>query len=180
MLGWCLQPSICSQFAENVLLDGLYWEYWYDTVPTETMDNDRNILYENRLLGVPRLRQVGRCWIYIDVIMSTGDYPWKFQVMVDHWYISSQIIPNNNSRLLVRVWLCCRLWKIIMDGWPCTLSLYSFPQLRVKNDSCEIPDEFTNSIKQCYASYSQIAEDDQPFGINTNSSAYVLFQSYTL
>ncbi|KAK3861331.1 hypothetical protein Pcinc_044496 [Petrolisthes cinctipes] len=89
------------RFAENVLLDGLYWEYWYDPVRTETMDSDRNILYENRLLGVPRLRQ-----------------------------------------------------------------------LRVKNDSCEIPDEFSNSIKQCYASYSTAAEDDQPFGIETNTSAW--------
>lgn len=42
-----------------VLLDSLYWEYWYDPQQTATNPEDRNILYENRLLGVPRMRQVG-------------------------------------------------------------------------------------------------------------------------
>ena len=43
------------QFAENTLVDGLYWETWY---------NDQNvteygyIFFENKLLGVPRLRQL--------------------------------------------------------------------------------------------------------------------------
>ncbi|XP_068244650.1 polycystin-2-like [Palaemon carinicauda] len=46
------------RFTENVLLDGLYWEYWYDTALTGTDQDDKNILYENRLLGAPRLRQV--------------------------------------------------------------------------------------------------------------------------
>ena len=48
---------LTSQFAESPLVDGLYWEKWY---------NDRNltsnelgyIFYENKLLGVPRIRML--------------------------------------------------------------------------------------------------------------------------
>ncbi|XP_069958832.1 polycystin-2 isoform X1 [Cherax quadricarinatus] len=45
-------------FVQNVMLDGLYWENWYDTAKTPTSPDDRNILYENRLLGIPRMRQL--------------------------------------------------------------------------------------------------------------------------
>ncbi|XP_018023502.1 polycystin-2 [Hyalella azteca] len=45
-------------FYENVMLDGLYWENWYDAEQSPTAPQDRNILYENRLLGLPRVRQV--------------------------------------------------------------------------------------------------------------------------
>lgn len=50
------------KFAESVLADGLHWDNWYDNQnpvkPTE--DDDKKVLYENKLLGVPRLRQVMR------------------------------------------------------------------------------------------------------------------------
>lgn len=54
---------------ENDLLDGLYWEYLYNegtdknfvcpggeeaVGPCPVAPSDRNILYENRLLGLPR------------------------------------------------------------------------------------------------------------------------------
>ncbi len=57
------------KFMETDMLDGLYWEYLYDdgnsknficpggeeTVgPCPVAPSDRNILYENRLLGLPR------------------------------------------------------------------------------------------------------------------------------
>ena len=59
----------CSQFMEGGLLDGLYWEYKYNdggnkkficpggeeaTGPCPLEPSDRNILYENRLIGLPR------------------------------------------------------------------------------------------------------------------------------
>lgn len=47
---WC--------YMENVLLDGIYWENWYDEAKTPTSTDDRLVLYENHLLGVPRIRQV--------------------------------------------------------------------------------------------------------------------------
>ena len=49
-------------------MDGLYWETWYDREQTKLDDKEGgiDILYENRLLGVPRMRQVG----VIGVIMS--------------------------------------------------------------------------------------------------------------
>ncbi|CAG5128639.1 unnamed protein product, partial [Candidula unifasciata] len=45
------------KFAEEPLLDGLYWDKWYngDPLPPNTAGY---IYYENRLLGVPRLRQL--------------------------------------------------------------------------------------------------------------------------
>ena len=57
------------QFMEEDLLNGLYWEYEYNdgtnknyicpgeeetTGPCPLDPADRNILYENRLLGLPR------------------------------------------------------------------------------------------------------------------------------
>ena len=62
-------------FAETELLDGLYWEELYNKgrrvttfkCPiTEELANgpcpvpytDRNVMYENRMLGVPRMRQL--------------------------------------------------------------------------------------------------------------------------
>ena len=62
------------QFAENDLLDGLYWETWYNKgykraevlcpdgvvakQPCRVPPSDRNIMYENRMLGLPRMRQL--------------------------------------------------------------------------------------------------------------------------
>ena len=46
------------QFYENIMQDGLYWENWYDVNMSPTGSPDRNILYENHLIGVPRMRQV--------------------------------------------------------------------------------------------------------------------------
>lgn len=59
----CMTPV--KQFSENVLLDGLYWEHWYDVSETDTTKDDNNILYENRLLGVPRARQVSAAGVYL-------------------------------------------------------------------------------------------------------------------
>ncbi|XP_036373120.1 polycystin-2 [Megalops cyprinoides] len=44
------------KFTDKPLLDGLYWEVWYNnkTLP----ENQSLIYYENLLLGVPRMRQV--------------------------------------------------------------------------------------------------------------------------
>ncbi|KRT83781.1 hypothetical protein AMK59_3696, partial [Oryctes borbonicus] len=46
-------------FAEKRLISGLYWDYWYDeaTAIKETGPHDKGILFENKLLGVPRIRQ---------------------------------------------------------------------------------------------------------------------------
>ena len=90
------------------MLNGLYWEYYYNdgtdkayvcpggeeiTGPCPLAPADRNILYENRLLGLPRMRQ-----------------------------------------------------------------------LRVKNDSCTVHQDFQNAIKQCFNAYSSSIEDPEPFG----------------
>lgn len=86
------------RFARGPLVDGLYWETWY---------NDRNvsqdelgyIFYENKLLGVPRIRQ-----------------------------------------------------------------------LKVKNDSCTIHDDFKDQIKACYDSYAAAIEEKNPFGLMNGSA----------
>ncbi|KFO75138.1 Polycystin-2, partial [Cuculus canorus] len=57
------------KFAEGPLLDGLYWDIWYNN---RTMaENKSFIYYENLLLGVPRIRQLkvrnGSCSIPEDL-----------------------------------------------------------------------------------------------------------------
>ncbi|KAK9745781.1 Polycystin domain [Popillia japonica] len=52
-------------FAENRFVSGLYWDYWYDeaTAIKETGPHDKGILFENKLLGVPRIRQLKRTFL---------------------------------------------------------------------------------------------------------------------
>lgn len=45
------------QFAEGPLIDGLYWETWYNDQNVSS-DQLGYIYYENKLLGVPRFRQL--------------------------------------------------------------------------------------------------------------------------
>ncbi|XP_010577503.1 PREDICTED: polycystic kidney disease 2-like 2 protein [Haliaeetus leucocephalus] len=55
------------RFAEGPLLDGLYWEKWYNNT-TLTLQNNSHIYYENLLLGVAQIRQLkvrnNTCSIY--------------------------------------------------------------------------------------------------------------------
>ncbi|KAM9226579.1 polycystin-2-like protein 2 [Leptosomus discolor] len=55
-------------FAEGPLLDGLYWDKWYDNTTLTLQKNNSHIYYENLLLGVARIRQLkvrnNTCFIY--------------------------------------------------------------------------------------------------------------------
>lgn len=46
------------KFAKGPLVDGLYWEKWYNMDPITDADQLGYIYYENKLLGLPRLRQI--------------------------------------------------------------------------------------------------------------------------
>ncbi|XP_013419423.1 polycystic kidney disease 2-like 1 protein isoform X2 [Lingula anatina] len=88
------------RFAEGPLMDGLYWEKWYNG--QNVSDSQLGyVFHENKLLGVPRLRQ-----------------------------------------------------------------------LKVRNDSCEVHDDFKNEIKTCYDAYAESIEDKFPFG-KMNGTAWV-------
>ncbi|XP_033621511.1 polycystic kidney disease 2-like 2 protein [Fukomys damarensis] len=55
--------SICSitdfwKFMEGPLLEGLYWDSWYNNQKLYNLRNSSRIHYENILLGVPRVRQL--------------------------------------------------------------------------------------------------------------------------
>ncbi|NXW40442.1 PK2L2 protein, partial [Nyctiprogne leucopyga] len=58
------------KFAEGPLLDGLYWDKWYNntTLTFQNNNNNSHIYYENLLLGVARIRQLkvrnNTCSIY--------------------------------------------------------------------------------------------------------------------
>lgn len=56
------------QFAEGPLLDGLYWNTWYDNRMMTDLKNTSYIFYENLLLGVAQIRQLkvrnNTCTIY--------------------------------------------------------------------------------------------------------------------
>lgn len=43
------------QFVEGPLINGLYWDKWYNNKSTNSF---KSILYENYLLGAPRMRQI--------------------------------------------------------------------------------------------------------------------------
>lgn len=86
------------RFSKGPLLDGLYWETWYNN-RNVSQDELGYIFYENKLLGVPRLRQ-----------------------------------------------------------------------LKVKNDSCTIHDDFKDQIRTCYDSYAAAIEETSPFGIGNGSA----------
>ncbi|XP_015913984.2 polycystin-2 [Parasteatoda tepidariorum] len=96
------------RFEKYVLHDCLFWEKWYDDAGTPTEMEDRNVLYENRLLGSPRLRQ-----------------------------------------------------------------------LRVRNDSCVVHDDFKSSISECYDVYSPQVEDKRSFGV-LNGTAWNYFSEREL
>ncbi|KFV50508.1 Polycystic kidney disease 2-like 2 protein, partial [Tyto alba] len=56
------------RYAEGPLLDGLYWDKWYDNTTLTIQNNRSYIYYENLLLGVPQIRQLkvrsNTCSIY--------------------------------------------------------------------------------------------------------------------
>ncbi|XP_037253342.1 polycystic kidney disease 2-like 2 protein [Falco rusticolus] len=56
------------RFAEGPLLDGLYWEQWYNNTTLTLQNNSSHIYYENLLLGVAQIRQLkvrnNTCSIY--------------------------------------------------------------------------------------------------------------------
>jgi len=57
------------RFSEGPLMDGLYWETWYNNKAIDK-DDLGYIYYENKLLGVPRIRQLkvknGSCKVHPD------------------------------------------------------------------------------------------------------------------
>ncbi|NXX41085.1 PK2L2 protein, partial [Tricholaema leucomelas] len=46
------------KFAEGPLLDGLYWDKWYNNRTFTLQHNSSHIYYENLLVGVPQIRQL--------------------------------------------------------------------------------------------------------------------------
>ena len=52
------------------------------------------------------------------------------------------------------------------------MGLARLRQLKVRNDTCEIPEDFENEIKECFASYAPANEDINDFGPG-NGTAYV-------
>lgn len=53
---------------EGPLLEGLYWDSWYNNNKLYNLKNSSRIYYENILLGVPRVRQLkvrnNTCQVY--------------------------------------------------------------------------------------------------------------------
>jgi polycystin 2 len=51
------------------------------------------------------------------------------------------------------------------------LGLPRLRQLKVKNDSCTIHDDFKDQIKTCYDSYAEAIEETGPLRLDSNGSA---------
>nr|CAI5841358.1 unnamed protein product [Callosobruchus analis] len=45
-------------YLENHFIPSIFWEYTYDREDREEYEREMNIMYVNRILGVPRIRQV--------------------------------------------------------------------------------------------------------------------------
>jgi len=43
-------------------------------------------------------------------------------------------------------------------------------QLRVRNDSCEIHDDFKDQIHGCFAGFSSVSESEDSFGLKNGSA----------
>jgi polycystin 2 len=57
------------------------------------------------------------------------------------------------------------------------LGLARLRQIKVRNDSCVIPKDFRNEIKECFSDYAAVLEEKRPFGPyaavnNTNKTAW--------
>jgi len=53
-------------YAEKSLVDGLYWEHWYNGEPIPEEDTGY-IFFENKLLGAPRIRQIKVCYFLLSL-----------------------------------------------------------------------------------------------------------------
>lgn len=97
-----------SYIDENgPLLNGLYWTKWYNEENLEIDDQNR-IFYENKLLGVPRLRQLrvkdGSCHIHPDfqdkVSHCFGDYTEAEKETLPYGDVSSPAFNFQSAEIL--------------------------------------------------------------------------------
>ncbi|XP_010070750.1 PREDICTED: polycystic kidney disease 2-like 2 protein, partial [Pterocles gutturalis] len=85
------------RFAEGRLLDGLYWDKWYNNM-TLTLQNNSHIYYENLLLGVAQIRQLkvrnNTCSIYPSFHSFLEDCYSKYHYQAED---RSEFGPKNES-----------------------------------------------------------------------------------
>ncbi|PSN29497.1 hypothetical protein C0J52_25163, partial [Blattella germanica] len=69
-------------FAEQVMIHNLYWDFWYhgEDEVSKVSQEDENILYENKLIGVPRLRQMH--FVGVNYLLNKTDL--QFQYVLVH------------------------------------------------------------------------------------------------
>ncbi|XP_023329307.1 polycystic kidney disease 2-like 1 protein [Eurytemora carolleeae] len=108
------------EYVEGPLLDGLHWEYWYNQGddrnficpggeetggPCETSPSDRNVLFENKLLGLARLRQ-------LRVRNDSCEIPSNFQGTIlscwaqydEAYEDKSDFFPGYRSKTDIKAW----------------------------------------------------------------------------
>uniref|UniRef100_F7I1P6 Polycystin-2-like protein 2 n=1 Tax=Callithrix jacchus TaxID=9483 RepID=F7I1P6_CALJA len=70
------------KFMEGPLLEGLYWDSWYNNQQLYNLKNSSRIYYENILLGVPRVRQLkvrnNTCKVYSSFQSSISECYGKY------------------------------------------------------------------------------------------------------
>ncbi|XP_076994678.1 polycystin-2-like protein 2 isoform X2 [Tamandua tetradactyla] len=76
------------KFMEGPLLEGLYWDSWYNNKKLYNLKNTSRIYYENILLGVPRVRQ-------LKVRNSTCKVYSSFQSLMNECY--NKYTPENED-----------------------------------------------------------------------------------
>ena len=141
------------RFTKYTLMDGLYWEYWYDDLNQPTNAEDRNILYENRLLGLPRIRQVKS-------LPHLREGKAKERKNMKGMRKGRGIGKRKQiSSFLASLPVCVASRN--------TAVFNRETQLRVSNESCQV-NEILGPFP-CYAPYSPVLEDRRGFGSGDSS-----------
>ncbi|GAB0195882.1 polycystic kidney disease 2-like 2 protein [Grus japonensis] len=90
------------RFAEGPLLDGLYWDKWYNNTTLTLQNNNSHIYYENLLLGVAQIRQLkvrnNTCSIYPYFRTFLEDCYSEYRYRAED---RSDFGPRNESELVV-------------------------------------------------------------------------------
>ncbi|NXG60458.1 PK2L2 protein, partial [Hemiprocne comata] len=125
------------KFAEGALLDGLYWDKWYNNTTLTLQSNNSQIYYENLLLGAAQIRQLkvrnNTCSIYPYFHTFLGDCYSEYSYQVED---RSDFGLRNSSEWKYTSGSSLSLWYWGSMGWYSSGG-YMFTLPKSKQESME-------------------------------------------
>uniref|UniRef100_A0A1B6DKV8 EF-hand domain-containing protein n=1 Tax=Clastoptera arizonana TaxID=38151 RepID=A0A1B6DKV8_9HEMI len=127
-------------------------QYFYSKAMTGLFIDAKFSTLSGEVLTYRKITSLDHIWPYIDEVLI-GKFYWS------HWYSQDDqaYVSDDDANML---------YSNRLIGRP------RIRQVRVKNDSCEIPNDFKLMFTACYAEYSSSAEDKSDFG-PANSTAWI-------